>query len=227
MTIQDLEHQIETAIDKLHSPEYEPLQRAFQPLIPRGFRPRVALYGAERKKKRNASAENWSPESGVIRISFERIPGPSPADVPPRPEATSPHTRPAEATSGPTQKPAVRDPLSDLIHALDRAESRPGLDFVALKWFRDTVLPAEGFPWCQSDSARQDALRDAIEKRLVLTGKVSNPRAPQFPVTSIRVNRLLPEVQAILGSASPRADDFEPAAIRGEALSATILRERR
>jgi hypothetical protein len=228
VTIEDAEHQIEDAIDKLRSSEYEPLQPALQRLIPQGFRPRVALYGAERKKKKNASADNWSPESGEIRIFFERIPAASPAAAPGSPKATPPHAaRPAQPASGPSLEPPARDPLSDLVQALDRVESRPGLEFVALKWFRDTALPAEGFAWCESDSARQDVLRGAIEKRMVLTGKVSNPRAPQFPVTSIRLNRLLPEVRTILGSASPRADEFEPAAIRGESLSTTILRERR
>ena len=92
------------------------------------------------------------------------------------------------------------DPLSDLIRALDRAESRPGYEFVALKWFRDTVLPAEGFPWASYHSARQTVLRDAIDKRLILTSKMPNPRSPQFPVTAIRLNRLVPEVMGILGS---------------------------
>ena len=225
MTIEEVEQRIEGAISKLRSPEYEPLQDALQPLIPQSFRPRVVLYEAGRKKKRNAAAENWSPESGEIRMCFERIAAPPAAAAPGRLKATPSQTRPAQPTSLP-QKPAP-DPASDLIHALDRAESRPGLDFVVLKWFRDTVLPAEGFAWCESDSARQDVLRGAIEKRLVLTGKVSNPRAPQFPVTSIRLNRLLPEVQAILGSGSARDDDFEPAAMRGESLSKTILSERR
>ena len=92
------------------------------------------------------------------------------------------------------------DPLSDLIRALDRAESRPGYEFVALKWFRDTVLPAEGFPWASDHSARQTVLRDAIDKRLILTSKMPNPRSLQFPVTAIRLNRLVPEVTGILGS---------------------------
>lgn len=69
-------------------------------------------------------------------------------------------------------------------------------------------------------------LNSAIEKRLILTNKVQNPKSPQFPVTSIRVNRLMPEVQAVLGH--PKKDlDFHPIHIKGEPLSATILRERR
>jgi len=119
------------------------------------------------------------------------------------------------------------DPLSDLIRALDRAESRPGYEFVALKWFRDTVLPAEGFPWASDHSARQTVLRDAIDKRLILTSKMPNPRSPQFPVTAIRLNRLVPEITGILGSPEGAVSDFEPVPIRGESLSATVLRDRR
>src|ERR1017187_5240029 len=121
MTIEEVEQRIESAICKLRSPEYEPLQDALQPLIPQSFRPRVVLYEAGRKKKRNASSENWSPESGEIRISFEPIPSPSPGAR--KPKVTPPEARPGKTTSNSQLKPPAPDPLSDLIHALDRAES--------------------------------------------------------------------------------------------------------
>jgi len=226
--------------------------------------------GQERRKKRNASAESWSPETGEIHIHFERNPAAStshPVANPPAlstiekesfrrfctacyleteeiscPRCGKPTTPSRDikrsprvasedrrAGAGPLKKPATLapDPLSDLIRALDRAESRPGYHFVALKWFRDAALLEEAFPWAQSDPARREVLRDAIEKRLILTGRIPNPRAPQFPVTSIRLNRLLPEVQAILGTSGPAGEDFHPVEIRGESLSTTILRERR
>ncbi len=214
MTIEEMEQQLE---QRLHS--------ALQPLISQGFRPRVTLCDPKRKKRKNASAKNWSPESDEIRIRFE----PDPAASSSKPDTKPPQAPSTEVSSGPVGRSATAapDPLSDLIHALDRAESRPGFDFVALKWFRDVVLPAEGFAWVQSDSARQSVLRDAIEKRLILTSKTPNPRSPQFPVTSIRLNRLLPEVQAILGTSGLASEDFKPVEIRGESLSTTILRERR
>ena len=83
--------------------------------------------------------------------------------------------------------------MADLVRALDRAESRPGYGFVSLKWFRDGVLTA--FDWAQPDATRQNVLREAIEKRLVLTSKAPNPKSPEFPVTAIRLNRLLPEIR--------------------------------
>jgi hypothetical protein len=122
---------------------------------------------------------------------------------------------------------ASADPIRDFVLALNQAESRPDFKFVALKWFRDTALVEGGLAWAQSDAERQRVLREAIEKRMVLTGRMPNPRSPQFPVTSIRLNHLLPEVQSIIRGAGQSGDDFEPAPIRGEPLSATILRERR
>jgi len=118
------------------------------------------------------------------------------------------------------------DPISDLVRTLDRTESRPGYQFVALKWFRDVALPAEPFEWVRSDSMRQNVLREAIERRLILTSKVPNPKSQQFPVTAIRLNRILPETQSILGDRVPDTE-FNPVDIRGESLSATVLRERR
>jgi hypothetical protein len=135
----------------------------------------------------------------------------------------------AAAATPPSPAPtstSATDHMSDLIKALDRAESQPGYSFVALKWFRDTALPSEGFAWANAASVRE-ALRDCIDKRLVLTSKVPNPRSPEFPVTAIRLNRLMPEVRAILGTEDGGMPDFQPVPIRGENLSATVLRERR
>jgi hypothetical protein len=116
-----------------------------------------------------------------------------------------------------------------LLRALGRAESTPGWSFVSLKKFRDEVLPSEPFAsraFQPSDVEWQQAIQRTIEKRWILVGKVPNPKSPQFPVTSIRLNRLMPEVQEVLGT--PKSSlDFHPIHIKGEPLSATILRERR
>ena len=185
-------------------------------LLPEGYRCSVRLQCKERAKRRTASFEkNWSPEMDSITIRFEREEGQTPENVTGAPNQA---TKAARVPS---------DPMSDLIRALYRAESRPGYEFVALKWFRDTGLVSEGFPWTSEDSARQSLLSDAIDKRLILTSKVPNPRSPQFPVTAIRLNRLMPEVREILGSRNEGLADFQPVAIRGENLSATVLRDRR
>ena len=115
----------------------------------------------------------------------------------------------------------------ELINALARAESRPGWSFVPLRKFRDEILGAEHLPSLRTEVERQSVLRSAIDKKLVLVGKVPNPKTPEFPVTTIRLNRLMPEVQQVLGTSNPADLDFHPIDIRGEPLSATILRERR
>lgn len=122
---------------------------------------------------------------------------------------------------------AAEDRLSDLLRALDRAEGRPGYEFVSLKWFRDAALVREGFSWAADEFTRHDVLREAIDRRWILTSKVANPRPPHFPVTAIRVNRQMPEVNAALGNRTGNSPAFRPIPIRGESLSATVLRDRR
>jgi hypothetical protein len=207
LTIEEVEARLEQGLAKLRSPEYKPLEPLLQPLIPKGYRVHVSLVDKKgRKKRKTASADNWSPDLGEVRLNFE-------------PDAS------ADLIAKKSDAKAS-EPTSDLVRTLDRVEFRPGYQFVALKWFRDVALPGESFEWAQSDSVRQDLLREAIEKRLILTSKVPNPKSPQFPVTAIRLNRLLPEIQAILGEHVAESD-FRPVDIRGERLSATVLRERR
>jgi hypothetical protein len=192
-------------------------------LLPDGFKHCVRFHGRAKDKKRTASFENsWSPETDSIYIRFEKAEEPPSAAVTAISSAPLPHSVPVTSA-----QPASTDPLSDLIRALDRVESRRGYDFVALKWFRDTALPLTGISWTNSDATRQSVLRSAIDRRFVLTSKVANPKSPQFPVTAIRLNRLMPDVQKILGNGDEHPLDFQPVDIRGESMSATILRERR
>jgi hypothetical protein len=173
-----------------------------------------------RRTRSNASAEKyWSPESDEIRISFEPA-APEPA---PRIE---PKAREVEVERVP-RAPALPAALCDLLRQLDNAEKRPGYDFVALKWFRDAVLPAVRPEWSDAD-ARNNALRDAIDRDLVRTNKVPNPKSPSFPVTAVRLNRSADDVCGVLGASSGEAGPrFRPLPIRGEPLSSSILRERR
>jgi hypothetical protein len=238
-TIKDIEGRAEKS-EKL----YEALKELG--LLPDGYRPSVRLHGKSRDKRRTASFDkNWSPESDSISIGFRPATGPLEPDTESAGRSREIHDSreartPGAATERVERTPATASaghatqsgshpmsPLSDLIRALHHAESRPGYEFVALKWFRDSALPAEGFPWAIDDSARQIILRDAIDKRLILTSKMPNPRSPQFPVTAIRLNRLMSEVKAILGNPDDNVSDFQPVSIRGESLSQTVLRDRR
>jgi hypothetical protein len=220
LTIEEVESRLEQGLAKLRSTEYKSLETLLRPLIPRGYRVRVSLLDKNgRKKRKSASADNWSPDLGEVKINFE-------------PDVDSSFVideqKEAPSIEPPTNKRGIvaSDPISDLVRTLGRVESRPGYQFVALKWFRDVALPAETFEWVRLDSMRQNVLREAIERRLILTSRVPNPKSPQFPVTAIRLNRLLPEIQTILGERMADTE-FSPVDIRGESLSATVLRERR
>ena len=220
--------------EKLDTPLKNTLQE-LQYAVPQNYQLCVSFLDANgRKKRSNASSDNWSPESGRIEIRFEpksmdsktnisdvSLSLPSPMLTNGGIEKTVNHV-PAANTSVPAME-------ADLLRALDRAESTPGWSFVSLKKFRDEILPTESIP---STSAKltdvhwQELIRSSIEKRFILVGKVANPKSPQFPVTTIRLNRLMPEVQVVLGGGKSDLD-FHPINIKGEPLSTTILRERR
>ena len=190
-------------------------------LLPEGYQFSVRLRGESREKRRNASFEkNWDPETDSIQITFEPV---SQATHRP-PHAVAP---PVSTAASPESSGGGPDKISNLIRALDRAEARPGYGFVALKWFRDTALPAEDLSWTKIDSERHRVLSEAIERRIILLNKIPNPKSPQFPVTTIRLNRLMPEVRTILGNQDAVWTDFQPVSVRGENLSATVIRDRR
>lgn len=180
-------------------------------VLPEGYVCEVRLQGKVHKKHRDADFDrNWNPDTDSIQIGFERR---AKGEIAVDEEAAPPNDADA--------------PLRDLVRALDRAERRPGYEFISLKWFRDTALAGEGYAWAADAAARHNVLRDAIDRRWILTSKVANPRPPNFPVTAIRLNRQVPDVNAVLGGESGSPLAFHPIAIRGEALSATVLRDRR
>lgn len=193
--------------------------------IPEGHRLRVALLDSNgRKKRSNASAEKWSPQSGRLQFWLEPLRGESESRTDVSAQTGLNSVLPEAESSS-----SLHDAEKALLKALDRAESTPGWSFVSLKKFRDEILPAEPQPPRAAklgDVEWQSALRSAIDKRLILTSKIPNPKSPQFPVTSIRLNRLMPEVQKVLGKNKAELD-FRPVRIQGEPLSVTILRERR
>jgi hypothetical protein len=198
-TVETTEAQLAAVLGELAGAAGSSILRQY--LAPPGYRPLVRLENRQSQRKLRSTAEAgkaWSAETGAIVISFE------PAAAAPAPE---------------------NSPVADLVRALDRVEARSALDFIALKWFRDTVLPAEDFPWAASDGARGAVLYEATEKGLVLTSRVPNPKQPQHPVTSVRLNRASPEVQEILSAAGP--SEFQPVEIKGEPLSHTVLEGRR
>jgi hypothetical protein len=185
-------------------------------ILPDGYQCEIHLHRGNRKKRRDAEfATNWEPDTDSIRIAFSPM------------EEELEIATAAAASSKAADPMAAEDRLADLVRALDRAEARPGYEFVSLKWFRDTALVHDGYSWASDEFARHDLLREAIDRRWILTSKVANPRPPNFPVTAIRLNRQMPEVNAALGTRTGSPPAFRPVTIRGESLSETVLRDRR
>jgi hypothetical protein len=185
-------------------------------IFPDEYQCEVHLHRGNRKKRRDAEfATNWEPDTDSIRIAFSPM------------EEELEIATAAAASPKATNLMTAEDWLADLVRALDRAEGRPGYEFVSLKWFRDTALIHEGHSWASDEFARHDLLREAIDRRWILTSKVANPRPPNFPVTAIRLNRQMPEVNAALGTRTGSSPVFRPVTIRGESLSETVLRDRR
>jgi len=192
--------------------------------VPDSCRVCVSLVDAKgRKKRSNAAADNWSPNSGRLEVWLE-----------PALESQEKGNHASSPQDGGLHNPAdeertrvdLHPATAELIRALNRAEARPGWNFVSLKKFRDEFLPSESLKVMRTDVEQQEVLRRAIEDRLILTSKVPNPKSPQFPVTAIRLNRLMPEVKKVLGQPVDEDSDFHPVEIRGEPMSDTIIRER-
>jgi hypothetical protein len=225
MNISDVEPQLAQKLDTT-------LRQTLQELgysLPEHWRAQVSLRNSNgRKTRSNAAASNWSPDSGMIEVWFQ----PAPQQQRSTAEASCskvnlPSTQPAQLRSESPESVYVHPAEADLLRALHRAESRPGWTFVPLKKFRDEILPSEHLASMRTDAERRNTLDSAIHKKLILPSKVPNPNSPQFPVTTIRVNRLMPEVRAVLGQGGAPDLEFHPVEIRGEPLSTTVLRERR
>lgn len=191
-----------------------------------GYAIEVDILESSRKKRSDASQESWRPGSGEIRIRFV-----GPEAVSSAGESFAHSDRGDDARGSPLQAPSqeMTPPQlrGELIRAARSAEQRPGFEFVALKWFRDLFLPAQGYHWSRSPADRARAIRSAIEEGILLTYKVPNPKTPAFPVTAVRLNRQHPEVSAVLREEGADPSSFTPIDIKGEPLSATVLRERR
>jgi hypothetical protein len=197
------------------SSEIQALVRSgsFEPLIPANVHVRAVFHHADGKKaarKIRESADfeaNYDPLGTAVVLTFE------PGVIQPEPIAAT-DARPTSHNEG----------LTALIRALDRAELRPSYSFVAFKWFRDVGMSSDA---ALAGVNREALLREAIEKGIVQTGKVPNPKNPEFPVTTVRLNRSTAEVQTALRSQGA-AGVFAPVSpIRGGPLSKTVLGERR
>ncbi len=190
LSIPEAEEIIEEALGELAFSQDPGLVRALHFLAPEGYQAVVELCSENgRSKRRNASADSWIPEEDEIRIYFEQV------------EEGAPAHRVVRAFKGLREQNAndeggheaafagdmdVR--VKELCAALAEAE-RGGHAFIALKWFRDSFLPRKTFRWNRSSESRQIVLAEAIQRGVVLTSKIANPKTPAYPTTTIRLNR--------------------------------------
>jgi hypothetical protein len=227
LTIPAAEEIIEEALSELAYSQDPGLVSALRFLAPPGYQAIVELCSENgRSKRRNASADTWSPEEDEVRIYFERI---GDGDASPRTARAQRGTTPVHsAVSHPFDEdgdeqeavlPADMDlRVKELCAALAEAE-RGGHAFIALKWFRDSFLPRKAFRWNQQPETRQGVLAEAIQRGVVLTSKIANPKTPAYPTTTIRLNR----AEAGVPDELPR---FHPVAINSETLADAIEDER-
>ena len=227
LSIPAAEEIVEEALNELAFSTDPGLVRALRFLAPPGYQAIVELCSENgRSKRRNASADTWSPEEDEVRIYFERI---DDGDATPRssrsqrgasaPRAAVSHPFDEEPDDQEDVLPADMDVrVKELCAALAEAE-RGGHAFIALKWFRDSFLPRKAFRWNQAPETRQAVLAEAIQRGVVLTSKIANPKTPAYPTTTIRLNR----AEAGLPDEMPR---FHPVAVSGESLTDLIEDER-
>ena len=222
LSIPDAEEIIEEALNELAFSTDPGLASALRFLAPAGYQAIVELCGESgRSKRRNASAESWSPEEDEVRIYFERV---GDAEAAPRPVRGAPRVL-AEAAYDEDDDgqeaviPADLDArVKELCAALAEAE-RGGHAFIALKWFRDSFLPRKAFRWNQHPESRQAVLAEAIQRGVVITSKIANPKTPAYPTTTIRLNRAeagIPE----------EAQPFHPVTAHGDSIAEAIEEER-
>ena len=76
LSIPEAEEIIEEALSELSFSADPGMARALRFLAPPGYQAIVELCSESgRSKRRNASAESWSPEEDEVRIYFERVDG--------------------------------------------------------------------------------------------------------------------------------------------------------
>jgi hypothetical protein len=220
LTIPDAEEIIEEALGELAFSQDPGLMRALRFLAPPGYQAIVELCSENgRSKRRNATADSWSPEEDEVRIYFERTDDSeaAPRSVRSQRLAAEPVFEDEDAQQN--LVPADLDTrVKELCAALAEAE-RGGHAFIALKWFRDSFLPRKTFRWNQHPESRQAVLAEAIQRGVVLTSKIANPKTPAYPTTTIRLNRAEANIP-------DEAQRFHPVAVHDGSIAEAIEQER-
>jgi len=240
-TIRDIEQIVQNGLEALrNAPLNDRITDALKFLTPPGYRPVAQLEEDGRKKRSTAAASNWNPETGEIVIYFERTDA-APAEVSVLRFSGASHSSASHSVNEPqsgvtssgfltverVQRMASGDAqgadsqevtplqIQQCCETLAEAE-KAGKAFIALKWFRDNALTGPGYMWADSLAYRQAVVTKAIELGAILTSSIPNPKAPQHPTTTVKLNRESKYAQAV----APR---FQPIRPRGGELASEIL----
>lgn len=188
-TIARLESELEDSLEALaelgrKSELPAPLLPLLALVPPEGASVHVSLRQRDtgRQLRRGAPRTEWQPRQCGAWIVFE-VPQPGRAG---RTESSG-------------------DPLTDFVLALDHAERDPQLSFISLKWFRDVYLLKRGLVWAEDPDLPRRVVQQATDSGMLQLHKVPNPKQPEFPVTSIRLDRRNPEVLRLLGNTAQNA----------------------
>jgi hypothetical protein len=220
LTIPEAEEMLEETLNELAYSADHSLARALHFLAPPGYQAIVELCSESgRSKRRNATADCWSPEDDEVRIYFERIDGEAAPRATRSPRETIDHGYDEDDDGQEAVIPADLDSrVRELCAALAEAE-RGGHAFIALKWFRDSFLPRKAFRWNQNPESRQVVLAEAIQRGVVVTSKIANPKTPAYPTTTIRLNRAEAGIP-------DEAQRFHPVVVHGDSIADAIEEER-
>ncbi|MSR47276.1 MAG: hypothetical protein EXS13_09450 [Planctomycetes bacterium] len=179
---------------------------------PRGFvaQPELKPFTDHARPDEWSRESVWDPRNGTVQLYFEPANESHAPRAPERSHQGDRGDRSNQGDRGWRQAPVAPPPPAlalpsteqaqhDLIAVVARAESDSAFKFLALKYLRDQLLPRH-VAWGVLQSEGQIQINRAIEAGMLVTGKVENPRMPQYPVTTVTLNREHPAVQAQLAA---------------------------
>ena len=216
MKILNIQRDIEESLASLTTSSFPPALEGLRHLPLSDRNPQVSIRYREnrRKVREDADGSYFDPDYCEVVIRFVPI------------ETNDDEGEGRESSmSSPREYTDALDFATATDQLLDELRKVEGMrPFVGLKWFRDQFLPTCGHGWARDPRTSGLLLRQATDRRLVLTSQVSNPNQPLRPVTAIRINRRHPRFQP---DATQRGARFKPIRIRGGAISDTVLGDRR
>jgi len=196
--LEELERAIAQALMKVRELSAQnALPPVLQPLNliapPRGFYVTVELtpYTDHARQDEWNRDPRWDPRNGELHIGYEPA-----RDEPARERGWYAEESRGAPASGPTDPQTA---MRDIVSVVARAESDPSFKFLALKFLRDQLLPRH-VAWGSLPHEAQIQINFAIDQRVLVTGKVENPRSPQYPVTTVQLNREHELVKEVLGA---------------------------